>query len=170
MLILPPIRTKITPIGMNFLKTTILFAALFSISVAATADNKHLPTEKNESLSATLDEIESIAEGIDIVEMAKNYIGCRYVHGAAGPSKFDCSGFTSYIYNKVSMKIGRTPGDLVFFRPRSGNRVGHVGIVTEADGQGNFKFIHASIKGVKITNFEGTNYYTARYIGARRLL
>ena len=61
-------------------------------------------------------------------------------------------------------------GDLVFFRPRSGNRVGHVGIVTEADGQGNFKFIHASIKGVKITNFEGTNYYTARYIGARRLL
>ena len=152
MLILPPIRTKITPIGMNFLKTTILFAALFSISVAATADNKHLPTEKNESLSATLDEIESIAEGIDIVEMAKNYIGCRYVHGAAGPSKFDCSGFTSY------------------FRPRSGNRVGHVGIVTEADGQGNFKFIHASIKGVKITNFEGTNYYTARYIGARRLL
>jgi cell wall-associated NlpC family hydrolase len=85
------------------------------------------------------------------------------------------------------MKIGRTPGgqyqlgqavsredlragDLVFFRPRSGNRVGHVGIVTEADGQGNFKFIHASIKGVKITNFEGTNYYTARYIGARRLL
>lgn len=187
MLILPPIRTKITPIGMKFLKTTILFAALFSISVAATADNKHLPTEKNESLSATLDERESIAEGIDIVEMAKNYIGCRYVHGAAGPSKFDCSGFTSYIYNKVSMKIGRTPGgqyqlgqavsredlragDLVFFRPRSGNRVGHVGIVTEADGQGNFKFIHASIKGVKITNFEGTNYYTARYIGARRLL
>ena len=46
----------------------------------------------------------------------------------------------------------------------------NVGIVTEADGQGNFKFIHASIKGVKITNFEGTNYYTARYIGARRLL
>mgnify|MGYP002864039259 CR=1 FL=1 len=85
------------------------------------------------------------------------------------------------------MKIGRTPGgqyqlgravrredlragDLVFFRPRSGSRVGHVGIVTEADGTGNFKFIHASIKGVKITSFEGTNYYTARYIGARRLL
>jgi len=61
-------------------------------------------------------------------------------------------------------------GDLVFFTSRrSGRNVGHVGIVVSADNEkGTFKFIHASVKGVKISDFEG--YYVPRYIGARRII
>ena len=61
-------------------------------------------------------------------------------------------------------------GDLVFFTSRSsGKNVGHVGIVVSADNEtGNFKFIHASIRGVKISDFEG--YYVPRYIGAKRII
>ena len=61
-------------------------------------------------------------------------------------------------------------GDLVFFTSRSsGKNVGHVGIVWEADNEkGTFKFIHASIRGVRISDFEG--YYVPRYVGAKRII
>ena len=61
-------------------------------------------------------------------------------------------------------------GDLVFFTSRSsGSNVGHVGIVVSADNAtGSFKFIHASIKGVRINECEG--YYEKRYVGARRII
>ena len=61
-------------------------------------------------------------------------------------------------------------GDLVFFTSRSsGKNVGHVGIVVSADNEtGEFKFIHASIKGVKVSECEG--YYQKRYVGAKRII
>lgn len=123
----------------------------------------------------------------DLLGEAKRYIGRPYVHGAKGPKAFDCSGFTSYVYRQFGFNISpssRTQytegidvdrkdlrkGDLVFFTSRrSGKNVGHVGIVVSADNiTGDFKFIHASIKGVKISDFEG--YYLGRYIGARRII
>lgn len=123
----------------------------------------------------------------DLLGEANRYIGRPYVHGAKGPRAFDCSGFTSYVYRQFGYKISpssRTQytegtkvdrkdlrkGDLVFFTSRrSGENVGHVGIVVNADNStGNFKFIHASIKGVKVSDFEG--YYLGRYVGARRII
>lgn len=123
----------------------------------------------------------------DLLEEGRSHIGKRYVHGAKGPNAFDCSGFTSYVYKQFGYNISPgsriqytqgTPvarnelrkGDLVFFTsPRSGKEVGHVGIVVSADNEtGNFKFIHASIRGVKISDFEG--YYVPRYVGAKRII
>ncbi|MDE7115194.1 MAG: C40 family peptidase [Muribaculaceae bacterium] len=123
----------------------------------------------------------------DLLSEAHRYIGRPYVHGAKGPKAFDCSGFTSYVYRQFGYTISpssRTQytegtnverndlrkGDLVFFTSRrSGKNVGHVGIVVSADNEsGNFKFIHASIKGVKVSDFEG--YYLGRYVGARRII
>ena len=130
---------------------------------------------------------ESLSMIKDMMGEANKYIGRPYRHGAKGPSAFDCSGFTSYIYRQFgyslspSSRAQYTQGvdvkrndlrtcDLVFFTSRSsGKNVGHVGIVVSADNEtGNFKFIHASIKGVKISDFEG--YYLGRYIGARRII
>lgn len=123
----------------------------------------------------------------DLLDEGRTHIGKRYVHGAKGPSAFDCSGFTSYVYRQFGYSLSPssrtqytqgTPvdrkhlrkGDLVFFTSRSsGRNVGHVGIVVSADNEtGNFKFIHASIRGVKISDFEG--YYVGRYIGAKRII
>lgn len=123
----------------------------------------------------------------DLLKEANKHIGKRYVHGAKGPSAFDCSGFSSYVYKQFGYNLSpssRTQytqgvavekgdlrkGDLVFFTSRSsGKNVGHVGIVVSADNEkGTFKFIHASIKGVKVSEFEG--YYVPRYIGARRII
>lgn len=104
-----------------------------------------------------------------------------------GPHAFDCSGFTSYVYKQFGYKISPASriqytdgvkvdrkdlrkGDLVFFTSRSsGKNVGHVGIVVSADNEtGAFKFIHASIRGIKVSACEG--YYANRYVGARRII
>jgi len=68
----------------------------------------------------------------------------RYQYGAAGPSRFDCSGLTSYSYKKAGKSIPRTAqgqynkakklnrkslrrGDLVFIGTSS-KRIYHVGV------------------------------------------
>lgn len=123
----------------------------------------------------------------DLLSEANKHIGKPYRHGMKGPNAFDCSGFTSYVYKQFGYKISPASrvqytdgvqvdrknlrkGDLVFFTSRSsGKNVGHVGIVTEANNEtGDFKFIHASINGVKVSSCEG--YYANRYVGARRVI
>lgn len=125
----------------------------------------------------------SSAVGKEIASNAHNYIGYRYVYGTAGPSSFDCSGFTSYLYKQYGYSLPRSSydqgrygtyvdksnlvaGDLVFFSNRSDRRINHVGLYV---GDGNF--IHASTSGrgvVKDNLYE--NYYVNHYISARRVL
>ena len=47
-------------------------------------------------------------KGATAVETAKKYIGCSYVYGASGPSSFDCSGFTSYVFKQHGISLNRT--------------------------------------------------------------
>lgn len=123
----------------------------------------------------------------DILAEAHKHMGKPYRHGMKGPNAFDCSGFTSYVYKQFGYKISPASrmqykdgvsvdrkhlrkGDLVFFTSRSsGSNVGHVGMVINANNEtGEFEFIHASIKGVRINKCEG--YYAQRYVGARRII
>lgn len=126
----------------------------------------------------------------DIVTMAKDYIGCRYGSGRMGPDRFDCSGFTSYIFKQHGIQLSRSsveqfrmgkaiddqrhlrPGDLVFWTGSNSRRkeVGHVGIVVSVDIEtGDFSFIHAARTGVQIDR-STADYYAARYRGARRII
>lgn len=124
-----------------------------------------------------------------IMDEAMSHLGARYRSGSKGPSAFDCSGFTSYVFGRQNMQIGCSSrdqyahnipiersemqrGDLVFFTsPGSGHGVGHVGIVVDVDPlTHSFSFIHASSSGgVKISN-SSEGFYSSRYIGARRVL
>ncbi len=142
---------------------------------------------KREAASASYLSPESAQLINDLLTEANKHIGKPYVHGTRGPKTFDCSGFSSYVYKQFGYNISPgsrhqytqgerverndlQKGDLVFFTsPKSGKNVGHVGIVVSADNKtGKFKFIHASIRGVKISDFEG--YYVPRYVGARRII
>jgi hypothetical protein len=76
---------------------------------------------------------------------ARTFVGkARYVEGARGPSSFDCSGLTQYVYGHFGKRIQNTadpqyhqfraipralarPGDLIFFH-QGGGAVWHVGI------------------------------------------
>lgn len=147
--------------------------------------NQYLKEDIIESEGDLSEESSKILD--DLLSEAQRYIGVKYRHGAKGPNAFDCSGYTSYIYRQFGYTLSPASrvqytegeavarnelrkGDLVFFTsPRSGKNVGHVGIVVTADNEtGEFTFIHASIKGVKISDCKG--YYAPRYIGARRVI
>ena len=117
-----------------------------------------------------------------IVNLAKAQIGKPYRWGAAGPSSFDCSGFTTYIYkngagislprtsvsqSKTGTKVSRSnlkTGDLVFFNT-SGKGVSYVGMYI-----GDSKFIHSSSsKGIRIDSLNST-YYKSRFISGSRVI
>lgn len=115
------------------------------------------------------------------IQIAKSYLGGKYVWGATGPDAFDCSGFTQYIYKQAygksiprvsyeqanyGEKVDREdlqPGDLIFFDTMNKGRVSHVGIYI-----GNNKFIHAANSKSGIIESELSGYYSKKYMGARR--
>lgn len=125
--------------------------------------------------------------GAEIAALARSFVGkAPYVYGGAGPSGFDCSGFTMYIYGQFGIRLphGATdqmrygaavdrsqlqPGDLIFFHDDyySSSTASHCGIYV-----GNDQFVHASTYGsggVLLTALNGNPYYSAHYIAARRM-
>ena len=121
--------------------------------------------------------------GEQIAQTAMKYIGCSYSYGASGPSSFDCSGLTSYVYKQHGMSLPRTSnsqgsygtyvdksdlsvGDLVFFSNRSDRSINHVGIYV---GDNNFVHASTSTRGVVMDNIS-SSYYVKHYVTARRVL
>lgn len=83
----------------------------------------------------------SAAHVLQIAEQVAS--GAYYTHGGSGPSGFDCSGFTSYVFSKVGISLPHSssaqagvatrvsspqPGDLVFVYNGGGGSIGHVAI------------------------------------------
>jgi len=121
--------------------------------------------------------------GNAIVDYAMRYLGYPYVWATHGPSSFDCSGFTYWVFlNALGVDISPgtsaqinhgsavsrnnlQPGDLVFFQNTYTWGLSHVGIYI-----GNGKFIHAENEstGVVISDLS-SSYYSSRWYGARRI-
>ena len=120
--------------------------------------------------------------GQQVADYGLQFLGTPYVYGGNGPSCFDCSGFTSYVYRHFGYTLNRTasgqlsngvsvskselqPGDLVFFRYNTTKAASHVGIYI-----GNGQFVHASTNTytVKTDNLT-SGHYANVYVGARRL-
>lgn len=107
----------------------------------------------------------------DLLSYAVEELGKPYVYGANGPSTFDCSGFTSYVFKKSGISIPRTSylqaekgesvdknklksGDLVFFDTRSLSK-----LETEADDPiDGAVVVQESIETVVSHDLEDTNF------------
>lgn len=128
---------------------------------------------------------ETSATGDKIVDYAYTLLGVPYKWGGNGPSSFDCSGYTQWVYkNAAGISIPRVSrdqakagtavekgnykkGDLLYFNT-SGSGVSHVGIYVGGD-----KFIHCSGTqskpgSVKVSSLSG--YYGNVLLGARRFV
>ena len=124
-----------------------------------------------------------------IIDYADQHLGRPYRSGAKGPSAFDCSGFTSYVFKNYDIALspssraqytqGRKisidevrPGDLLFFSGRRGGKtVGHVALAVDVDENGTVKFIHAATsKGITYDTYPDGGYYSQRFLGARRVI
>lgn len=54
----------------------------------------------------------SVHSGNEVVQYAKSFIGTPYVYGGNTPAGFDCSGFTSYVFNQLyGVKLPRSSND-----------------------------------------------------------
>jgi len=112
-----------------------------------------------------------------VLAQAAKHKGALYKYGAAGPKRFDCSGFTMYVYKKAAgrklphkansqQKYGKAvskgnkkPGDLIIFR--SGGYGYHAGIYA-----GNGKMWDSPHSGARVSKrkmFSG-NYVVRRLV------
>jgi hypothetical protein len=120
----------------------------------------------------------------EIERVALQYEGVRYRYGGRSERGFDCSGFVGRVFAELGYDLPRSAyqqyelglevsanelavGDLLFFhtRPRS-KRISHVALYL-----GNGRFIHA-VSGRGRVTFDdlNTEYYAARFVGARRII
>lgn len=128
-----------------------------------------------------------------LVEYAETFLGTPYRYGANGPKRFDCTGYTRYVYGhfgyhnlsrsaKDQAKDGREvdisdfhnlqKGDILAIGSRRNPKVvGHAAIFVELDSTGRDpRFIHASVHGVRYSSMLTESYYANRILGARRIL
>ncbi|MBC1985988.1 invasion associated endopeptidase [Listeria sp. FSL L7-0478] len=126
--------------------------------------SKNTNTNTNASQGSTNN---ASASAIILAE-AQKHLGKAYSWGGNGPTTFDCSGYTKYVFAKAGISLPRTsgaqyasttrisesqakPGDLVFFDYGSG--ISHVGIYV-----GNGQMINAQDNGVKYDNIHGSGW------------
>ena len=120
-----------------------------------------------------------------VIEFAKTLLGKPYVWGSEGPSSFDCSGYTQYVFKKSvginlprvskdQAKFGKSvskndlqKGDLIAFDMEGANngQVNHIGIY-----MGDKKIIHASSTKKKVLISDMTDYYYKSIVSIRRVL
>jgi cell wall-associated NlpC family hydrolase len=117
----------------------------------------------------------------DVLREAEKHLGTPYKYSGTSPAGFDCSGFTSYVFEEMTgKKLSRRsvdqyheskrvkeknvkPGDLVFFDNGSG--ISHVGIIYSTDN-GSLKMIHSSTSiGISIIDINTSNYWKQRLAG-----
>jgi cell wall-associated NlpC family hydrolase len=107
--------------------------------------------------------------------------GVPYRNGGSDPNGFDCSGLVQWVFAlngralprevREQYRIGREvdaddvqPGDLLFF-DTSSHGASHVGIAIDRES-----FVHApSTNGVVRVERYTSNYWSRRYVGARRV-
>jgi cell wall-associated NlpC family hydrolase len=118
---------------------------------------------------------------VTLTRNAMRFLGVPYVFGGTSSSGFDCSGYVQHVFAMLGYHIPRTadaqydagkrvtgatiaPGDLVFFQTYAAGP-SHVGIYL-----GNDRFVHASSsRGVTVSSLH-ESYWSARYLGAKRLI
>lgn len=121
--------------------------------------------------------------GQQIVAYAKQFLGVPYVYGSSGPSSFDCSGFTKYVFAHFGFSLNRSSadqlsngtavsladiqvGDLICWRKYGSSKAAtHVGIYI-----GNDQYIHASSSGSVRINDMGYASSTRYVVGVRRII
>jgi len=141
--------------------------------------------ENEANLTAMLQE-QSLKDSI--VNYGKELLNTPYVIAGTSEEGFDCSGYIYFVFQQFNIEVPRSTsgygdfgeeipveevekGDLLLFLSPTRNTIGHIGIVSTANGASS-EFIHASSgKAMKviITNLSNEGY-TRRFVKAIRVL
>lgn len=120
-----------------------------------------------------------------LINAASEKIGCKYVYGAEGPNTFDCSGLVYHSLKSIGVKISRKssasyalvaawkdvaaiadlqPGDLMFFRSSSSERISHMSIYL-----GGNQMLHAVPSAGAVTKASVSNYWKTNFVKGKRI-
>jgi cell wall-associated NlpC family hydrolase len=162
----------------------------FTDSRKVKIENTGLPKNNIETVLT----INHIADPIEedlrtaLLNFGKSLLGTRYIYGGTSKKGFDCSGFVYFVYKNFNINVPRSTsqfknfgkeiaidqvkkGDILLFLSPTRNVIGHIGIVSNADGMRS-KFIHSSSgkqMQVMISNLSHKSY-TRRFVKAIRVL
>lgn len=122
----------------------------------------------------------SASLALSLTRDAMRFIGTPYVFGGTSAGGFDCSGYVQHVFAMLGLRLPRTadaqyaagrrisgsmrPGDLVFFQTYA-TGPSHVGIYLGHD-----RFIHSSSSMGVIVSSLRDSYWSARYLGAKRVV
>lgn len=164
---------------------SIFFLSSLSFSQTLSTDIHSAPTDSTTGNIALQQQL-SLTDSI--INFGKKFLKKPYNYRPNNQTRFDCSGFASYVYGNFGYQLKRSSaeqaqqfgkvdrhqlktGDLVFFSGRSrSSRVGHVGIVVNACEDGKFDFIHSSNQSGIVISKSDEAYYAKRYITAGRVI
>ena len=176
---------------MSLIKTykCIALIGLFIISFSADAQKRKKHHSDKDSLSKMAIIYEPVCLVDSIVDYALPFQNTPYKYAGKQPGGFDCSGFMCYVFSSKGFKMPSSSreiktvgeeiskdkikvGDVVYFTGRNAksNIPGHVGMVIKIDANNEIWFIHASVmKGVCV-DAVSQDYYSKRFLGARRIV
>lgn len=184
-------KNVFNPIPLLTLVVLLVFSSCSSNKRYANNYNKKPKIERKSRTSSNRTTVKksytsSSAKRSGIVSTAKKYIGKPYVYGGKKPSSgFDCSGFTSHVYQENGVEVAGPSyqqakkgkkkamkdlkqGDLIFFG--SNNKVSHVGIVASV-AKNKLEVIHStSSRGVVVDDISNSKYWQKRYLFGRDVL
>jgi peptidoglycan DL-endopeptidase CwlO len=158
----------------------VLAGFAFTSCASSGATPSPFPRPASTSNPRALPSSEDSAHPEGLVGTALSLRGSPYRDGGADPSGFDCSGFVAYVFFRQGISVPRTvseqymvgarisravleAGDLVFFSTTDSG-ASHVGIAISGD-----EFVHApTTTGVRVDSLT-TPYWSARFVGAKRL-
>lgn len=161
----------------------ITYPLLFIFILMGCTPNPH-PKNPNYGIEKPTVKYQPNKKNLD--KMVKQLQGSPYVWAEEGPSQFDCSGFTYYMYGSMGIKIPRVSrhqakvgkriatkdlqyGDLLFFATskKSSSKITHVGMY-----MGDGWFTHASTVKHKViySNLFTSPYYKKKLRVCRRYL
>ena len=122
----------------------------------------------------------------NVTQHSKRYVGTKYKYAGKAPNTgFDCSGFTSYVYDQFDLDLSSSSstqatqgkevsisdvkaGDLVFFGKK--NKISHVAMVVSNTKEG-ISVIHSTTsKGVIIQNISTSKYWKPKILFARDVI
>ncbi|KRF03198.1 hydrolase Nlp/P60 [Paenibacillus sp. Soil766] len=123
----------------------------------------------------------SVFAASDMDKAVDELVGTPYRWAGTTTKGFDCSGFTSYLFDEFGIDLPHSSksqnaegywvnksdlrkGDLVFFNT-DGSGISHVGMYL-----GNGEFVHSATNQGVVKNKLSESYYAKRYVSARRVL
>jgi len=170
----------------NDLKLIMLLLPFLFLASCSSASKTYNDSARKNTTRKSVDRSSGKSLRKNIAKEGKKYVGIPYKYAGKTPKTgFDCSGFTSYVFDKFDIEIstgskyqaktGREiplkrakAGDLIFFG--KGRKVTHVALVTRNTRDG-IEVVHStSSKGIMVQNISKSSYWKPKILFVRDVI